>query len=120
MNQADEFDAELRRGAALFNAGRYFEAHEAWELIWRGAADADRTIVQGLIQAAAAMLHRERGNPRGAARLWKKARAKLESAPESYRGLTIGELRLALERCFIGSDRPGAADEPRPAPRPRV
>lgn len=116
-NQADEFDPGLRRGAALFNAGRYFAAHEAWERIWRGAVGADRTIVQGLIQAAAAMLHRERGNSRGAERLWKRARAKLESAPEIYRGLAIGELRIALERCFVGLDRPGAANEPRPAPR---
>jgi predicted metal-dependent hydrolase len=100
MHIEREFEAELMRGAELFNAGRYFEAHEAWERIWLGASEPDRTIVQGLIQAAAALLHRERNNPRGAMRLWNKARDKLGCAPAAYRGLAIGDLRAALERRF--------------------
>jgi predicted metal-dependent hydrolase len=105
MHPEREFDAELMRGAELFNAGRYFEAHEAWERIWLGASEPDRAIVQGLIQAAAALLHRERNNPRGAARLWNKARSKLECAPAAYRGLAIRELRGALERCFAAETK---------------
>ena len=31
---------ELARGAALFDAGAYWEAHEAWEEIWRDELDA--------------------------------------------------------------------------------
>lgn len=113
MNPDTEFETELMRGAALFNAGRYFAAHEAWEQIWRGAAGVDRTILQGLIQSAAAMLHRERGNPRGAARLLSKARGKLAHAPETWRGLAIGEFRGALDRYFDRSgDRVDAAPRP--------
>ncbi len=108
MNPDTEFDAELMRGAALFNAGRYFAAHEAWELIWRGAQGSDRAILQGLIQSAAAMLHRERGNIRGADRLWVKARGKLAIAPAAWRGFAIDEFRRALDRYFAApGDRVG-------------
>ena len=55
----------VRLGVALYNAGRFWEAHEALESVWRGAAGAERPVWQGLIQAAAAMLHRERGNAHG-------------------------------------------------------
>jgi hypothetical protein len=52
-------------GVALYNAGRFWEAHEAFEKVWRAAAGRERECWQGLILAAAAMLHRERGNRHG-------------------------------------------------------
>jgi hypothetical protein len=55
----------VRRGVALYNAGRFWEAHEAFEIVWRQSAPPERSLWQGLIQAAAAMLHRERGNRHG-------------------------------------------------------
>jgi hypothetical protein len=50
---------------ALYNAGRFWEAHEALEVVWRATASPERECWQGLILAAAAMLHRERGNRHG-------------------------------------------------------
>jgi len=55
----------LRRGVALYNAGRFWQAHEALEVVWRQSVPPERPLWQGLIQAAAAMLHRERGNRHG-------------------------------------------------------
>jgi uncharacterized protein len=47
----DAFD----RGARLFDAGEFFEAHEAWEQHWKVVTDAtERRFFQGLIQVAAA------------------------------------------------------------------
>lgn len=54
-----------RRGIELFNAGRWWEAHEALEAVWRRAPEAERGHWQGLIQAAAALLHHSRGNAHG-------------------------------------------------------
>ncbi len=53
------------RGVDLYNAGRFWEAHEALEALWRASGPPERALWQGLIQAAAAMLHRERGNRHG-------------------------------------------------------
>jgi len=68
----EERQAILRRARALFNDGEYWLAHEALETIWRsiireGDPEAAR-VWQGLIQAAAALLHDERGNRHGVGR----------------------------------------------------
>jgi hypothetical protein len=43
------------RGTRLFDAGKFFEAHEVWEERWRVATDqVERDLLQGLIQVAAA------------------------------------------------------------------
>jgi len=61
----EDLDAHAARGVALYNAGRFWEAHEALEVVWRAAVPPARACWQGLILAAAAMLHRERGNRHG-------------------------------------------------------
>src|SRR4029077_12347537 len=78
---ADERQAILRRACDLFNAGEYWLAHEALETVWRsiisdGDAAAAR-VWQGLIQAAAALLHQQRGNSHGVAAVGRGALEKL-------------------------------------------
>jgi predicted metal-dependent hydrolase len=53
-------------GLIFFNQGLYFEAHEAWEDLWKVTAPPLRTLYQGLIQAAVGLHHLERGNKIGA------------------------------------------------------
>src|SRR3989337_2945459 len=62
----------IDRGACARQAGEWvnqravWEAHEALEQIWRSVADeGEAKVLQGLIQAAAALFHRERGNAHG-------------------------------------------------------
>jgi hypothetical protein len=58
--------AWARQAADLFNRGAYWEAHEALERIWRSVPDeAEARVIQGLIQAAAALFHGQRGNRHG-------------------------------------------------------
>ncbi len=45
--------AALRRGAALFDQGRFWDAHEAWEEAWLEEDGEVRLFLQGLIQVAA-------------------------------------------------------------------
>jgi len=63
--------AHVTHACDLFNAGEYWLAHEALETVWRSIiSDGDQVaarVWQGLIQAAAALLHRERGNRHGVA-----------------------------------------------------
>ena len=56
-------------GVDLFNAGYYWEAHEAWEDLWRAAGDSpSAALLHGLIKLAAAGVKAGVGNPRGTAR----------------------------------------------------
>lgn len=58
--------AAARRAVELFSQGAFWEAHEALETIWRSVPDeSEALVIQGLIQAAAALWHRERGNQHG-------------------------------------------------------
>ena len=89
-------------GIELFNAGRFFDCHEVWEEVWKRASGAEKLFYQGMIQAAVAILHAQRGNPRGARSTWDKARAKLEPLPPEHMGIALGELRDAVA-AFVGS-----------------
>jgi predicted metal-dependent hydrolase len=90
----------FREGLALFNRGRFFDCHEAWEVLWKQTEGAERVLVQGLIQAAVALLHVERGNLRGARSVYAKACAKLDPLPSDLMGLALEDFRVALADYF--------------------
>jgi Domain of unknown function (DUF309) len=39
-------------GINLFNNGKFFECHEAWEEVWKRSAGDEKLFYQGIIQAA--------------------------------------------------------------------
>ena len=105
------------QGIDLFNQGRFFECHEAWEEIWKRSDGAVKLFYQGLIQAAVAILHAQRGNLEGARSLYQKASARLDSIPYEHMGLAVGDLRVELSRFIEIACRADAG--PLPAP-PRL
>jgi predicted metal-dependent hydrolase len=85
-------DETFRRGVSLFNGVRYWHAHEAWEELWRAAADEDRDFYQGLIQIAAGLLHLQRRNARGARNKLGEGIDKLRAYIPTHRGIFVNEL----------------------------
>ena len=79
-------DAVLTQGVALFNEGEYFACHEVWEELWKRSNGDERTALQGMIQAAAALLHAQRGNRRGALSIYAKALSNLNGLPDGSLG----------------------------------
>ena len=78
----------MTRGIALFNAHRFWHAHEAWEELWLVSSGDEKQFLQGLIQLAAAYHHVQRGtSPRGAVRLFDAALKRLEPFPEGHDGV---------------------------------
>ncbi len=98
-------NAPFRRGIALFNAGKFFEAHEAWEEIWMTETGSEKTFLQGLIQIAAAFHHQIRGNPRGMKSLLAAGLAKLSRFPATHGGIDVADLRKAAAEWADDSDR---------------
>jgi|SRR5579872_1656401 len=66
----------LREFSRLWNAGRYFEAHEVLEDRWRRTSDPGE---RALIQCAAALHHLQRGNTPGAGKLLHAAKTPLRA-----------------------------------------
>jgi predicted metal-dependent hydrolase len=82
----------LQLGIDLYNAGHYWNAHEAWEQAWLDADAVLRTFYQGLIQVTAAFVHVTRNEFPGAIRLLDAAIEKLEKYPETYKGVRLADL----------------------------
>lgn len=83
----------LRRGVELFNQGRYWEAHEAWEQTWMPDRHGpDRGFYKGLIQVAAGCLHYGRRNRRGAVSKWRSGADYLRPYLPRHHGVELGPL----------------------------
>ncbi|HKN12023.1 MAG TPA: DUF309 domain-containing protein [Candidatus Binatus sp.] len=108
------------QGIDLFNEGRFFECHEAWEEIWKRSDGEVKLFYQGLIQAAVAILHAQRGNLEGARSLYEKASAKLDPIPSEHMGLAVGDLRSELTRFIEIATRADGASLPKPPRLRRV
>jgi uncharacterized protein len=90
---AKEPAAAWAEGVRLFNAGAYWEAHEAWEPLWLAAEGLDKRFYGGVILLAAA-LHKARAmdNPRGGRRNYAKALAHLALLPDTFAGVAVRRL----------------------------
>lgn len=105
-------------GVDLYNHGFAWEAHEAFEHVWRATPDArQRAFLQALVQCCAAALKRALGSESGCSRLAERAAAGLavlapEIAPR-YMGL---DHRAFIARFLAFASAP----EQRFAERPRL
>ena len=90
--------AHLRAGIAIYNAGEYHAAHDAWEDHWldleRGSDD--EQFLHGLIQFTAAVYHARTQNWSGATGLAESGHEYLAGLPADYRGVDVGAVREAL------------------------
>ena len=103
----------------LFNAGFYWEAHEAWESFWNafGRTTPEALFIQGLIHLAAAAVKIREGKPAGVSRHTKRARELLGDltaanpggalglAPESVSAV-LAELEKSTPECWHTSRTP--------------
>lgn len=94
---------QVTRARDLFNAGDYWAAHEALETVWRSILDEDEARVwQGLIQAAAALLHSRRGNRHGVEVVGGAALAKLAGPQHPRVEVETVRFREQLARALAG------------------
>jgi predicted metal-dependent hydrolase len=94
-------DDPFAQGARLFDGGEFFEAHEVWEERWKVATDAtERTLLQGLIQVAAAF-HKlvVMKSEDAAARLLAKGLAKLDACPARVEERGLAKFCERLREC---------------------
>lgn len=97
-------DEHLRAGVAIYNAGEYHAAHDAWEAHWldleRGREE--EQFLHGLIQFTAGVYHARNRNWSGATGLATSAVEYLADLPAEYRGVDIVAVRRYL--AVLGAD----------------
>ncbi len=88
--------ALAQQGIELHNAGEYFEAHEALELAWMEAEEAEGYLYRALLQVTVAYLHIQRGNRPGAQKMLLRVRQWLDPLPEVCRGIDLQRIKTNL------------------------
>ena len=81
------------RGLEEFNRGEYFEAHEFLEGAWNQDQTAGRELYRAILQVAVAYLQIERGNYRGAMKMFLRLRQWIDPLPDVCRGVNVAKLR---------------------------
>ncbi len=69
---------DLNEGIVLFNDGKFWESHEAWEEVWKRHPEGSRMFFQGLIQVAAGLHQLKRSIYHGVDKHFRNALWKLE------------------------------------------
>jgi uncharacterized protein len=85
----DWSEGALAEGLRLYEAGEFFTAHEAWESVWLGSPEPEKTFLQGLIQVTAAFHHLQRNNPLGTMLLLQAALRRLDGYPPGFGGISV-------------------------------
>ena len=90
-------ESRLEHGIALFNSGKFWEAHEAWEEIWKNHPEDGRFFIQGLIQLAAAYHQLGRKLYRGVVIHLKQAQDRLKLFPSDFLGIVVPPILQVID-----------------------
>jgi predicted metal-dependent hydrolase len=99
---------QAAEGLRLFNAGKYFEAHEALEEAWNEETGPVRDLYRGILQIAVVYLHITRRNFNGAVKVYGRSQKWLKDWPAICRGIYVEELRRDAGVAMIEVQRLGA------------
>lgn len=105
-----EASPRVHRGIELFNAGRYYEAHEELEAAWNQAPRPERFFLQSLVHCAVAWHHAAQGNPAGAILQARRAMRKLAGYLPEHGGVDTRALLAQVEE-WAEAWRRGASAE---------
>ncbi len=84
-------------GLLEFNRREFFEQHEYLELAWNEENRPVREMYQGILQVGVAFLQIERGNWRGALKLFRRGLPRLRELPAVCQGVDVAGFRTAAE-----------------------
>jgi len=98
---------QAAQGLRLFNAGEYFEAHEALEDAWNAEQGKVRDLYRGILQIAVVYLHITRRNYNGAIKVYFRSQRWMKDWPDICRGIHVERLRRDAEAAITEVRRLG-------------
>lgn len=96
MPHAKPVDEELRPGVALWEAGRYVEAHEEFEHLWLVEVGPRRHFLRGLVHAAMGFHYLTVGDLISARSKLDSAANLLDGFPGDFLGLDVEGVRAGI------------------------
>ena len=107
-------DGRLRQGIDLFNGGKFFESHQAFEEFYQDSAAENKPFLEGLIGLAAAFrLFRDFHETKGPARMIYQALIRLENYQPSFLNIDVDGLCRSAEAWAKSAEagKIGSADQ---------
>lgn len=86
----------IRQGIDYFNGERFWECHEAFEGVWKGCHEGERDLVQGIILAAAGLVHHQKNDDARCVSIFGRALKKLANCAGTYHTISVESLRDRL------------------------
>ena len=90
-------DDSYKLGLDHIRAGRFFEAHEELEIVWRAAEPRERDFYQGLVHVAVAWYQAGRGRPVATASQLAKAARRLGSYAPEHLGVDVSSVLAQVD-----------------------
>ncbi len=88
----DKEDA-IKEGIMYFNNERFWECHEVFEGVWKNCDGEEKTLVQGIILVAAALVHYQKDQDKICLSVFERALKKLKKASGIYHNINIDNLK---------------------------
>ncbi len=98
MGRLEPVPDRYKAGLEHIRAGRFFEAHEELEVVWRTAPPEERDFYQGLVHVAVAWYQAGRGRPVATTSQLEKAARRLGPFVPVHRGVDVADVLAQVER----------------------
>lgn len=86
-------DDGIRDGIFYYNNERYWEAHEAWEGVWKKCSGGEKLLLQGLILLAVAFAHGQKNDKLIGIGMLDRAEEKIGDNAGRYHGIDIDRIK---------------------------
>ncbi len=91
-------DDGIRDGIFYFNHERYWEAHEAWEGVWKKCKGSEKILVQGLILLAVSFAHCQKNDVTIGLGMLDRVEEKIGNSTGSYHGINIDSIKYRVAK----------------------
>lgn len=87
----------IREGIEYFNGERFWECHESLEGVWKGCYEGEKDLVQGIILAAAGLVHYQKDEDAICLSIFGRALDKLASCSGTYHTIDVESVRRTIQ-----------------------
>jgi hypothetical protein len=92
-----EKEKAIKMGVSYFNDERFWECHEVLEGVWKKCYEGEKDLVQGIILAAAALVHYQKAEDNICLSVLGRAQQKLANATGMYHQIDVDGLRKKIQ-----------------------
>ena len=91
-----EQEQGIKDGIFYFNNERFWEAHEAWEGVWKKCNGLEKEVIQGIILVAVAFAHSQKNNNSVGLGMFGRALEKIGDFTGMYHNIDVDRIRKLI------------------------